>query len=161
MQITVTIPDSQWQEFQQLAQEAVETRHHGNYEEFATYIMSVNIDSYIESQKRKQAKKMKQALVDYEKSLEQEQEQEQGVPAIKAAVAKVAIAKPEPTPSSPKPAKKPVQDKTGDKAMTNKGLSERIKQLEEIPFKNRTMVEAQELNNLQILHKKRMRVKKK
>lgn len=152
MQITVTIPDSQWQEFQQLAQEAVETRHHGNYEEFATYIMSVNIDSYIESQKRKQAKKMKQALASYEASLKQEQ----GTP-----IAKVTIAVAEPTPKVPKPVQKPAPDKTGDETMSNKALSDRIAQLEEIPFRERTIVQAQELNDLQILRKKRIKAKKK
>lgn len=68
MQITVTIPDEQWQAFKELAQEAVETRHNGSYEDFARYIMSVNIESYIESQQRKQEKKRKRALAEDAKS---------------------------------------------------------------------------------------------
>src|SRR5437879_5316350 len=112
MQITVTIPDSQWQEFQQLAQEAVETTWNGSYEDFATYIMSVNIDTYIASQKKKQEKKMKRALADYEASLEQEQN--------------VPITKPEPAPKLlPVVAmKKPPEDKPKEKDITNKELSE-------------------------------------
>jgi hypothetical protein len=147
MQITVTIPDSQWQEFQQLAQEAVETTWNGSYEDFATYIMSVNIDTYIESQKKKQEKKMKRALADYEASLEQE--------------ANIPITKPEPAPNLlPVVAvKKPPEDKPKEKDITNKELSERIAQLEEIPFRNRTMAEAQELNDLLISRKKRTKKK--
>src|SRR5205807_1197595 len=137
MQITVTIPDSQWQEFQQLAQEAVETTWNGSYEDFATYIMSVNIDTYIDSQKRKQAKKMKQALASYEASLAKETNG-----------ATTPITKPEPTPKVPKQKEMKPEDKPREKTMTNKELAERIAQLEEVPFKRRTMAEAQELNDL-------------
>ena len=73
MDITVTISDGQWQEFQQLAKETVEATWNGSYEGFATYIMTVNINTYIESQKKKQEKKMKHALADYEESLRQEE----------------------------------------------------------------------------------------
>jgi hypothetical protein len=155
MQIIITIPDEQWQEFQQLAQEAVEMKWNGSYEDFATYIMTANFENYLESQKRKQEKKMKNALASYEASLKQEQD----VPVIKAPVTTIAIAVADPTPKEPKPAKKPAQDKTGDEVMTNKELSERIAQLEEVPFKQRTMAEAQELNDLLILRKKRMKAK--
>lgn len=162
MQITITIPDSQWQEFQQVAQEAVTQSWNGSYEEFITYIMTVNVGSYIESQKRKQEKKMKKALASYEESLKQEQ----GIPvakgsAVEVALAKTPVAKPQPTPSSPKPVQKPLPNKAGDDAMSNKALAERIAQLEEIPFRERTMVQAQELNDLLILRKKRIRGKKK
>lgn len=144
MQITVTIPDEQWQEFQQLAQEAVEARYDGNYEDFATYIMTANISSYIESQKRRQAKKMKQALASYEESMAKETQE-----------ATVSIAKPEPAPKVP--VKKRPEDKP--KSMTNVELSERIAQLEETPVRQRTLAEAQELNDLHILRKQRARKK--
>jgi hypothetical protein len=149
MQITVTLSDSQWDEFRELAQEAVETRYDGSYEDFATYIMSVNIDSYIESQKRRQAKKMKKALASYEESLKQEQ----NVPVVKVPEAKV-----EPAPKVPV---KQSEDKPKEKGMSNIELSKRIAQLEEVPFKNRTMAEAQELNDLHILRKQRAKAKKK
>jgi hypothetical protein len=73
MDILITIPDAQWQEFQEVAKEAVDTQWHGIYEDFATYIMKANISRYIESQKKKQKKKMKHALADYEESLRQEE----------------------------------------------------------------------------------------
>lgn len=72
MDILVTISDAQWQEFQTAAKEAVEAMWHGSYEDFATYVMTVNITTYIESQKKKQEKKMKRALADYEDILKQE-----------------------------------------------------------------------------------------
>lgn len=147
MEMTITIPDAQWQEFQQLAQEAVETKWNGSYEDFVTYIMMVNLENYIESQKRKQEKKMKRALASYEESLKQEQS---------ALIASV-VAESDPAPVLP--AKKQFEDKPKDKGMTDKELSERIAQLEEVPFKRRTMGEAQELNDLLILCKKRARKK--
>jgi hypothetical protein len=157
MQITISIPGEQWQDFQQLAQKAVEMKWNGSYEDFATYIMTANFENYLESQKRKQEKKMKKALASYEASLKQEED----IPVVKAPVTAIAIAKPEPTPPSPKPVQKPAQDKPKQEAMSNKALSERISQLEDIPFKQRTMVQAQELNELLILRKKRMKAKKK
>jgi hypothetical protein len=70
------------------------------------------------------------------------------------------VAKPESTPKVPPKVKdkKPV-DKPKDKGMTNEELSRRIAQLEEVPFKQRTMAEAQELNDLLILRKQRGRKK--
>src|ERR1043165_818266 len=62
MEITVTIPDEQWEEFQEAAQEAVEQSWNGSYEDFAMYIMTVNIKTYIESQQRKKEKKLKREL---------------------------------------------------------------------------------------------------
>ena len=73
MEITLTIPEAQWQEFQQLAEVAVETKWSGSYEDFVTYIMMVNLENYIESQKRKQEKKMKRAKASYEERLKKEQ----------------------------------------------------------------------------------------
>jgi hypothetical protein len=67
----------------------------------------------------------------------------------------------ESAPKEPKPAKKSAPNKTGDEAMSNKALSERIAQLEETPFRQRTIAEAQELNDLLILRKQRARGKKK
>jgi len=157
MDITITLSDEQWQEFQQLAQEAVEMKWNGSYEDFANYIMIVNFENYLESQRRKQEKKMKKALASYEASLKQEE----NIPVVKAPVTTIAIAKPEPTPPSPKPVQKPAQDKPKEEPMSNKALSERISQLEEIPFKQRTMIQAQELNELLILRKKMMKAKKK
>jgi len=75
MDITVNIPDTQWQEFQQLAKETVEYNWNGSYEDFAMYIMTVNITTYIESQKKKQEKKMKRALATYEESLRHEEDE--------------------------------------------------------------------------------------
>lgn len=149
MEMTLTIPDAQWQEFQQLAQEAVETKWSGSYEDFVTYIMMVNLENYIESQKRKQEKKLKRALAEYEESLKKEQ----------SVLAASSIAKPEPMPTVPtSPATKQPEDKPKkNSGMTDKELSERIAQLEEVPFKRRTMVEAQELNDLLIMRKKRVR----
>lgn len=150
MDITLTISDEQWQDFQQLAQEAVETKWSGNYEDFVMYIMMVNLENYIESQKRKQEKKLKRALADYEESLKKEQS------ALVASTAGNA----ESTPALSKPpATKHSEAKPKSTELTNKELSERIAQLEEIPFKRRTMVEAQELNDLLIMRKKRARKK--
>lgn len=75
MDILVTISDAQWQAFQEVAKEAVEATWNGSYKDFATYIMTVNITTYIESQKKKQEKKMKRALADYEESLRQEEDE--------------------------------------------------------------------------------------
>ena len=75
MDITVAISDGQWQEFQQLAKETVKSTWNGSYEDFAMYIMSVNITTYIESQKKKQEKKMKRALATYEESLRHEEDE--------------------------------------------------------------------------------------
>lgn len=157
MDITITLSDEQWEQFQQLSQEAVETKWNGSHEDFAMYIMMVNLENYMDTQRKKQEKKMKRALAEYEASLKQEQR----IPVAKAPVTTIAIAKPEPTPPSPKPVQKLSQDKTKEEAMSNKALSERIAQLEEIPFKQRTMMQAQELNDLLILRKKRMKGKKK
>jgi hypothetical protein len=148
MDITISIPDAQWEQFQQVAHDAVETTWNGKYEDFAIYIMSINLDNYIESQKRKQAKKMKQALASYEASMAKETKE-----------ATVPITKPDPAPPLPKPVKKQPEDKPREKGMTNKELAERIAQLEEVPFKRRTMAEAQELNDLLISRKKRDRKK--
>lgn len=72
MDITVPISDAQWQEFQEVAKESVEATWNGSYEDFATYIMTANIKTYIESQRKKQGKKRKRALADYEEHLRQE-----------------------------------------------------------------------------------------
>jgi hypothetical protein len=143
MEITITIPDAQWQEFQQLSQEAVEKTWDGSYEDFATYIMTVNIDTYIESQKRKQEKQMKRALAEYEVSLRKEQN------------ALTTSAGPAP---SPPVAKKP-EDKTKTTSMTNKELSARIAELQAITVKKRTLAEVNELNNL--LRMRKSKTKKK
>lgn len=156
MDMTLSIPDSQWLEFQQLAQEVVETKWNGSYEDFVTYIMMVNLENYIESQKRKQEKKMKRALAEYEESLKQEQMALTTSPMVKPdPVPALPVTKPEPA----LPAKKQFEDKPKSTGTTDKELSERIAQLEEIPFKRRTMGEAQELNDLIILRKKRARKK--
>lgn len=153
MDITLTIPDDQWQQFQQLAQEAVETKWNGNYEDFVMYIMMVNLENYIESQKRKQEKKLKRALADYEESLKKEQ----------SALVVSAVVNADPVPvlpaTKPVPAAKHSDANPKSTELSNKELSERIAQLEEIPFKRRTMVEAQELNDLLIMRKKRARKK--
>lgn len=150
MDITLVIPDDQWQEFQQLAREAVDTKWNGSYEDFVMYIMMVNLENYIESQKRKQEKKLKRALADYEESLEKEQ----SVPVAST------VGNAEPVLVLPiSPATKRSEAKPKSTEMTSKELSERIAQLEEIPFKRRTMVEAQELNDLLIMRKKRTRKK--
>lgn len=150
MDITLTIPDDQWQEFQQLAQETVETKWSGSYEDFVSYIMMVNLENYIESQKRKQEKKLKRALAEYEESLKKEQ----------SALVVSAVVNAEPSPVLPKPpATKHSDANPKSTELSNKELSERIAQLEEIPFKRRTMVEAQELNDLLIMRKKRARKK--
>jgi len=72
MEIIITIPDEQWDEFQAVAQKAVEQYWNGSYEGFATYIMTVNLENYIASQKKKQEKKMKQSLASYEEILRKE-----------------------------------------------------------------------------------------
>ena len=158
MDITLTIPDDQWQEFQQLAQEAVETKWSGNYEDFVTYIMMVNLENYIESQKRKQEKKLKRALADYEESLKKEQSALVAGDVVKVepmSMLPTSVA----TKPSPAPKAKHSEAKPKSTELSNKGLSERIARLEEIPFKRRTMVEAQELNDLLIMRKKRTRKK--
>lgn len=162
MDITLTIPDAQWQEFQQLAQEAVETKWHGNYEDFVMYIMMVNLENYIESQKRKQEKKLKRALADYEESLKKEQSALIVSTVVNAESTPVSPTSPatKPVPALPKPpATKHSDANPKSTELSNKELSERIAQLEEIPFKRRTMVEAQELNDLLIMRKKRARKK--
>lgn len=165
MDITLTIPDDQWQQFQQLAQEAVETKWNGNYEDFVMYIMMVNLENYIESQKRKQEKKLKRALAEYEESLKKEQEaliasavvNAESTPVLPTPPVSPAT-KPVPALSKPPATKRP-EAKPKSTEPSNKELSERIAQLEEIPFKRRTMVEAQELNDLLIMRKKRTRKK--
>lgn len=159
MDITIAIPDTQWQEFQQLAQEAVEQSWNGSYEDFATYIMSVNIDTYIESQKRKQEKKLKRALAEYEESLKKEQEALIASTVVNAAPVPASPVLPATKPVPVSPATKHSEAKPKSTEPSNKELSERIAQLEEIPFKRRTMVEAQELNDLLIMRKKRTRKK--
>jgi hypothetical protein len=62
------------------------------------------------------------------------------------------VAKPESTPKMKD--KKPV-DKPKEQGVTNEELSRRIAQLEEVPFKQRTMAEAQELNDLLIMRKRK------
>ena|SRR2546421_1356021 len=131
MEITITIPDEQWKQFQVLAQEAVETSWNGSYEDFAMYIMSVNIDTYIESQKRKQEKKMKRALASYEDSLKKETND--------------LATMPESDPTLPT---KESEDKPKNTPMTNKELSARIMQLQTIAVKKRTLDQTAELNNL-------------
>jgi hypothetical protein len=141
MESTFTIPDAQWQEFQQLAQEAVETKWNGSYEDFVTYIMMVNLENSIESQKRKQEKKMKRAKASYEESLKKEQ----------IALTASPVVKPDPAPEPPV-AKQP-EDKP--KTMTDKELSARIAQLQAIAVKKRTLAETTELNNLLRMHKEK------
>ncbi len=141
MEITLSIPDSQWQEFQHLAQETVETKWSGSYEDFVTYIMMINLENYIESQKRKQEKKMKRALADYKESLKQEAKM----------VTESPVAKPHPAPLLP--VEKKPEDKP--KTMTDKELSVRIAQLEAISVKKRTLAEVNELNDLLRMHKEK------
>ena len=69
MDITITIPDAQWDEFKALAHDAVQAKWNGNYEDFAMYIMMVNFENYIEAQKRKQEKQLKRDLAAYEQIL--------------------------------------------------------------------------------------------
>ena len=132
MYITVNIPDEQWEEFQQVAQEAVEQSWNGKYEDFATYIMTVNIKTYIESQKRKQEKMMKRALASYEEIMEKE--------------TPVLTESPDSAPSL-KDSKKP-EEKPKDVPMTNKEISARIMQLQAIAVKQRTLAQTEELNDL-------------
>jgi hypothetical protein len=73
-----------------------------------------------------------------------------------APIAKAPVAKPE---STPKVKDKKPEDKPKQQGITNEELSRRIAQLEEVPFKQRTMAEAQELNDLLILRKQRARKK--
>jgi hypothetical protein len=138
MQITITIPDEQWQEFQQLAQEAVEMRWNGSYEDFATYIMAANFENYLESQKRKQEKKMKKALSDYDKSLKKEQE------AIEVKTKPVV----------PLPTKEPEPEIIAV-PMTDGEISARIEKIQTVPVKKRTLEQANELNELIEIRKKR------
>jgi hypothetical protein len=63
MEITVTIPDNDWQVFQDVAKETVNKNWNGKYEDFATYIMTVNIETYIKAQQKKQEKEYKRALL--------------------------------------------------------------------------------------------------
>src|SRR5437763_607037 len=132
MYITVNIPDEQWEEFQQVAQEAVEQSWNGKYEDFATYIMTVNNKTYIESQKRKQEKMMKRALASYEEIMEKE--------------TPVLTESPDSAPSL-KDSKKP-EEKPKDVPMTNKEISARIMQLQAIAVKQRTLAQTEELNDL-------------
>lgn len=76
MDITVNIPDEQWKEFQEMAQETVDKSWEGKHEDFAVYIMLVNIERYIESQKRKQSRKEKR---NYAASLHTERMKELGI----------------------------------------------------------------------------------
>ena len=62
MQITIDVPDAQWQEFQELAKENVDQNWSSSYKDFATYIMLVNFENYISARKRKQEKEYKKAL---------------------------------------------------------------------------------------------------
>lgn len=143
MDITITIPDTQWKEFQHVAQEAVEQSWNGKYEDFAIYIMTVNIDTYIESQKRKQEKKLKRALASYEASeafsLSGENETKE---------ADVLTERPDTAPPEEK-----------HTPMTNKELSARIAQLQAIAVKKRTIAEVNELNNLLRMRKNKAKKK--
>jgi seryl-tRNA(Sec) selenium transferase len=94
--------------------------------------MMVNLENYIENQKRKQEKKMKRALASYEESLKREQD------ALTAS----------PEPASPLPGKKQPEDKPKNAVMTDKELSARILQLQAIAVEKRTLAEENELNDL-------------
>jgi hypothetical protein len=59
MQITITIPDEDWEQFKAVAKEAVEKSWNSSYEDFAAYIMAVNLETYTKAQQKKQAKKLK------------------------------------------------------------------------------------------------------
>ena len=143
MEITLTIPDAQWQEFQHLAEVAVETKWSGNSEDFVTSIMMVNLENSIESQKRKREKQMKRALASYEESLKKEQ----------MALTASPVVKPDPAPEPPV-AKQP-EDKLKTVTMTDKELSARILQLQAIAVKKRTLAETTELNNLLRMRKEK------
>ena len=72
MDITVTISDEDWRVFKEAAKETVEQKWNGKYEDFAKYIMEVNIESYVSAQKRRQEKKAKQERKLYEAALHDE-----------------------------------------------------------------------------------------
>ena len=72
MDITVNISDDQWHQFQDAAKETVEQKWNGKYEDFAKYIMEINIESYVSAQKRRQEKKAKQEQKLYEAALHDE-----------------------------------------------------------------------------------------
>jgi len=147
MEITITIPDEQWKQFQEVAQEAVEQSWNGSYEDFAAYIMIVNIDTYIESQQRKQAKKMKRALASYEASEAFSLSEENETKEIN-----VLTERPDPAPS-------PSEAKGKNEPMTNKELSARITELQAIAVKQRTLAQTAELNDLLKKHKNKSKKK--
>jgi hypothetical protein len=152
MQITITIADEQWEQFQEVAQEAVEQSWDGKYEDFATYIMAVNLETYIMAQQKKQEKKLKRALAEYEASMAKETMMSAQKPAV------LSGEKAQTAPVKPHPSEKPhvaPSPENQEKAMTNTELSERIAQLEEVPVKKRTLAEAQELHDLLILRRKK------
>lgn len=155
MDILINIPDTQWEEFKQLSREAVETQWNESYEDFLTYIMTVNIDTYMASQRRKQEKKLKRALAEYEESMAKETivstEKPAALPAKKPQAASV----------KPRPPEKPhvALPERKEESMTSKEIAERIARLEDIPVKQRTLAEAQELHDLLIQHKKNERKK--
>ena len=74
MDITITIPDSQWEQFQEVAFGTVQEHWNGKYEDFATYIMLVNIETYIKSQQKKQAKKEEKIKRELAEVYEKEEE---------------------------------------------------------------------------------------
>ncbi len=138
MQITITIADADWEQFQAVAQQAVEQSWDGSYEDFATYIMAVNLETYIKAQQKKQEKQRKRALANDEASLAQETTQSVVIPA-------------EPPQRAPV---KPRSSEHKQKAMTNTEIAERIAQLEQVAVKRRSLAQAQELHDLLILRKK-------
>lgn len=62
MDITVTITDADWEEFKEVAKDAVETKWNSDFQQFAMYIMAVNIETYVKAQKRKQEKEYQRSL---------------------------------------------------------------------------------------------------
>lgn len=153
MDIVITIVDEQWEQFQEVAQEAVEQSWDGKYEDFATYIMTVNLETYIKAQQKKQEKKLKRALASYEESMAKEA----SVLTEKPHTVLPSKAQPETVLPSEKPHLALPEEK--EQSMTNKELSERLAQLEEIAVKKRTLAEAQELNDLLILRQKKAKKK--
>jgi hypothetical protein len=137
MDIIVTISDSQWQEFQESAKEAVEATLNGSYEDFAIYIMVTNIKRYIESQQKKREKQIKRALADYEEMLKKEQD---------ISTTQLPDTKPESTLTVL--VEKPPEKKKEHTFLTNRERSERMKELRDIAPDKRTPAEIDELHTL-------------
>jgi len=137
MDIIVTISDAQWQEFQEVAKDAVEATWNGSYEDFASYIMGVNIKKYIESQQKKHEKQRKRALADYEEILKEEQHIStiESLDIQSESTLTVLV-------------EKPPEKKKNRAFLTKRERSERVKELRNIAPDKRTPAEISELQTL-------------